>query len=439
MKRKLKGRRIKKKIGGAADNIIEGSLTKLKTEANSEITKAKDALKGNKLFSSAKKIYNTIPFIGNYKSDSTEEFQGSGKDEYLNENYKKELPYITEYLPELDKEEIEKKITKDKIKVKKAEADYKTSKIIFKDEKDKKFVEQENDKKVDLKKYTANLASQDASDLRNFKAFGAIMTFIATSSKETISKFIDVLGEIIPLLLKIINSDIIIKHLIPLAVIIGTVIFIMYIMGFKVNTGNAPTAPNKPEIKVAESKPEYSKSDSIYDKMMKIIMSIPGLKNVFSNYKEINTSLTKILGGVDTLEQYSINRDTIKEGRNDNIYNIKLGNYFGKKDNDAYSIIIPADLEIKYEENKELLTDLNTLPKGIQEEILKDKKNIKLKWDLENNKFIMRCNNSIDEKGNIVKLYGDCSKKNKLPNINYNRPRERLEYNTLNALVPLDI
>ena len=395
--------------------------------------------KGEGFLSSSKEFFSKMPFFGN---NNTEEFQGSDKGEYLNENYRTELPYVKEYIPELTKEEIEKKRVKDEEKVRKAEADYKESKKLLKKEKEEKFIEKENDKKIELQKFTANLASKDAYDLRNFLTLAAIMTFIATSSKETISKFIDVLGEILPLMLRIINSDIIIKHIIPMAIIIGTVLFIMYIMGFKVNIGNTSsgTINNNPNIKIAENKPTYNNSETIYDNIMKIIMSIPGLKNIFANYKDIRSRLTNTLSGVDTLQEYSIDRHSIKTGRNDNIYNIKLAKYFGKTDNDIYSIIAPADLEIKYEDNKDLLIDLNILPKSIQDDILKDKKNIKLKWDLENNKYIMRCNNIIDEDGNKVEnLYSDCSKKAQNKNNSYDKERERLEYNNLDSLVPLNI
>ena len=406
----------------------KNGLINAKEGITGKISNTKEGLKTKDegFLSSLKENFSKMPFFGN---NNTEEFQGSDKGEYLNENYRTELPYVKEYIPELTKEKIEEKIKKDKEKVRKAEADYKESKKLLKKEKEEKFIEKENDKKIELQKFTANLASKDAYDLRNFLTLAAIMTFIATSSKETISKFIDVLGEILPLMLRIINSDIIIKHIIPMAIIIGTVLFIMYIMGFKVNIGNTSsgTINNNPNIKIAENKPTYNNSETIYDNIMKIIMSIPGLKNIFANYKDIRSRLTNTLSGVDTLQEYSIDRHSIKTGRNDNIYNIKLAKYFGKTDNDIYSIIAPADLEIKYEDNKDLLIDLNILPKSIQDDILKDKKNIKLKWDLENNKYIMRCNNIIDEDGNKVEnLYSDCSKKAQNKNNSYDKERERL-------------
>lgn len=448
---KQKKKDFTKKFTGVKKGLT-GDLTSFKKDLTGEYNASKEDFigesksikeglknKGKKILSSSKKLFSGLPFFGN--NDDAEEFQGSSKGEYLNENYKTELPYIKEYIPELDAEEIEKKKKVDKIKVKKAEADYIESKKILKKDEEKKFIEKENDKKIELQKFTANLSSSDARDLRNFLTFAGIMAFIATSSKETISKIVDILGELLPFILKIINSDIIIKHIIPMAVIICTILFIMYIMGFKVNTGKAPAATTtNPTIIIANSKPEYSKSETSYDKFMKIIMSIPGLKNLFSNYKDIRSRLSNTLGGIDTLEEYSIDRNFIKSGRNDNIYNIKLAKYFDKKDEDVYSIIVPADLEIKYEDNKDLLTDFNTLPKNIQDKILKDKNNIKLKWDLENNKYIMRCNNIKDEKGNNVdNLYRDCSKKAQLSNNSYDKERERLEYNDLNALVPLNI
>lgn len=397
---------------------------------------------------------NTLKYIG--KGGKENPIEGSPVGEFLNKNYKKEIPYITSYYPELDKEKLIKKIEEDEKNINNAESDYMTSKENF----NKKYEEKKEEKKYnqsnDTKKNIAANKIQDRVYERIFKFLTGISSFFATffakfGSKaffETIKTIRERLPDFFKAIHETINSKIIIEHVIPILIIIITIIFILYIFGFKVNTGNIGNIENKGNMKnvsnisntdVAINKPIYNNSENIYDKIMNIILSIPGLKSIFANYKGLSNILSKTIGGVDTLDEYSINRDTINNGRNDNIYNIKLGKYFGKNDNDIYSIIIPTDLEINYEDVKELLTDFNKLPKNIQTNILNNKEVIKLNWDLENNKFIMKCNNTKDKLGNKIDLYGDCSKKIKYPNKTYDIPRERLIYNTLNSLVPLNI
>ena len=348
--------------------------------------------------------------------------KGAPKGEYLNDKYYLDIPYIKEHLDELNEDEINKLKNNYNENFEKAEADFDEATVNYKiDKEDKKqVVKQDKTHRTAIE--LANMTSRDAADFRNFLTFSGIMIFISTSSKETIAETIKILGEILPLIIKILNQDILIKIIIPMVIIIGTLMFIMYLLGFKINAGEAPATPATGSFPAdtASSKPEYTNSETLYDKFMNLLMSIPGLKNILANYKVLNTNLKKNLGGVDILEQYTIDRNKTIDGRNDNIYNIKLAKYFSKTDDQAYSIIKPAELEIKYDDVKDKLTDLNNLPLSIQDEILKDKKVIKLKWDIENDtKFKLKCNNIKDEADNDVIIYKDCSSVKKNENKEY--------------------
>lgn len=381
--------------------------------------------------------------------------EGSTKGNYLNENYSTDIPYVKDYIPELDKDTIKEKIEDYKKKTENALIDYKQSMIDYNIEKKEKQIEKGRKEIIDEKRYAVDSKINDAVSSRNFKALTGIASFTAVTSKEFFAgfikyfykffgNFINFSKDRIKDIFNAINTPIIIKHVIPIIVIICAILFILYILGFKLNTGNAPNAPNgtpiipNSGISVAEKKPEYIKDESYFDKLMKLILTMPIFRSLLAKYNELSNNISKSAGGVDSLDEYSINRNTINEGRNDNIYNIKLAKYFRKNDNNVYSIIVPTELEIKYEDVKEFLTDFNKLPENIKNNILKNKEVIKFKWDLENNKYIMRCNNIKDSTGKSVdNLYGDCSKKKLYNNVSYNKPRERLEYNTLNKFVPL--
>ena len=217
----------------------------------------------------------------------------------------------------------------------------------------------------------------------------------------------------------------------------------MYLIGFKLNipafnnTNNQnplnlnANANSNQLTNIAQDKPNYNSSnDSIFNKFINTILTfLPWIKNIYANFKILFRNINKSMNNYDELNEFSINRDTIIDGRNDNIFNIKLDKYFdNKNDNNAYSIFIPSPLEIKFDDYKDKFKDYNELPESIQTNLLNNKNTLKFIWENVNDRFIMKCNNIKDENGENISLYENCSDITKFGNVTYDKEKFRLIY-----------
>ena len=348
-------------------------------------------------------------------------------------------PYYVEYIPDLTNKKIKEEIKFYLKRIEKSENDFKDAikkyneKEIFND--NARLKDEEEANKIYVATYDSNTKRYINNSKLIHKTVSDTVGKTTNLISGTISKGLELTVQSLPPIVTFLTSPLVLL-IVSIMFIIGSFLFIMYIFGFKINVLNqnvANVGNVASSAEVAKIKPVYTKTETMYDKFINYLLSIQGIKNMLAIYNQYISYISTISGNNDIMENNGIDRKTIDSGRNDNIYNIKLSKYFKKDDNDIYSIIAPADFEIKYDDVKDFLTDFKKLPKNIQDNILKGNENIKLKWELDNtNKlFETNCKNFINNENKSVKLYKNCSIKEKYDNKKYDKTRVQLINNDL--------
>ena len=420
---------------------------------------------GNLIDNNGNLIDNNVNRISDDNKDNNDgkdnrEKSGSTWGQYLNETYFNDIPIINENLWRYDnKKDIEKYKNEEMVKEDKANIDYLEAIKQYEKEIEKLNNEKEHDKDIVQKNYSVDQETAAKAytnrtkiglgflggiyDLTFNKILGSIFTLFLFLLKVL---FFGIPRLIKTFFVEILNGALFVKIIIPLIVIICVFLFIMYLIGFKLNLSgfntniqnplNFNTNVNSNQLtKIAQDKPNYNSSnDSIFNNFINTILTfLPWIKNIYANFKLLFRNINKTMNNYDELNEFSINRDSIVDGRNDNIFNIKLDNYFDNKSdkniNNAYSIFIPSPLEIKFDEHKSKFKDYNELPESIQKNLLNNKNTLKFIWENVDDRFIMKCNNIKDENGdNINNLYNNCSDILKYGNETYDTEKLRLIY-----------
>lgn len=145
-------------------------------------------------------------------------------------------------------------------------------------------------------------------------------------------------------------------------------------------------------------------------------MNFPNIfENMIVNIKRFYQKMVKFFGNEDINVLYTVDRDILKTGRWDNVYNMQLGivsqnieNVISGDTDGIYSIIKPAPLNMQISQIENNL-DIKYLPPSIGNKIKQDKDTVKFSWEIyptssQSAKYRMTCNTT-GTKNNDVPIF----------------------------------